>query len=52
MTDIQKCKCDPDSWGQRVGEICDNYEPILLSLDRIISICDNCHHDEKCHDEK
>ena len=51
MTNIQKCKCDPITWGVRVPDICDHYEPIMLSLERIVNICDNCHHDEECHNE-
>ena len=52
MSTIKQCKCDPRSWGAKVGEICEHYEPILLSLDRLISICDTCHHNEACHYDK
>jgi hypothetical protein len=52
MTDIQKCKCDPATWGYKVPAICEHYEPIMLSMDRIVNICDVCHHDEGCHDEQ
>jgi len=47
---MSDCKCDPDTWGHRIGQICDTYEPILLSEDRMISVCDICHHDERCHE--
>jgi len=49
MATIKDCTCDPDTWGYKVPDICEHYEPIMLSTERIITICDICHHDERCH---